>query len=57
MRRDTLRRVAEFAPPHRRTIAVFLVLATVSAVLGVATPLLAGRAVDAIVEGEPTARS
>jgi ATP-binding cassette subfamily C protein len=49
--RDTWRRVLDFARPHRRTIATFLVLATVSAVLGVATPLLAGRAVDAIVEG------
>ncbi len=50
--RATRRRVAEFARPHRRTIAGFLGLATVSAVLGVATPLLAGRAVDAIVEHE-----
>ena len=49
--RDTWRRVLDFARPHRRTIVTFLVLATVSAVLGVATPLLAGRAVDAIVEG------
>jgi ABC-type multidrug transport system fused ATPase/permease subunit len=48
--RATRRRVAEFARPHRRTIAMFLGLATVSAVLGVATPLLAGQAVDAIVE-------
>ena len=49
--RATRRRVAEFARPHRRTIVMFLVLATVSAVLGVATPLLAGQAVDAIVDG------
>jgi ABC-type multidrug transport system fused ATPase/permease subunit len=49
--RDTWRRVRAFARPHRRTIATFLALATVSAVLGVATPLLAGRAVDAIVDG------
>jgi ATP-binding cassette subfamily B protein len=47
--RDTRRRVREFARPHRRTIVTFLVLATVSAVIGVATPLLAGRAVNAIV--------
>ncbi len=51
VRRATRRRVAEFARPHRRTIVTFLGLATVSAVLGVATPLLAGQAVDAIVEG------
>jgi len=48
--RATRRRVLDFARPHRRTITTFLVLATVSAMLGVATPLLAGRAVNAIVE-------
>ena len=52
--RDTLRRVAAFARPHLRTIVTFLVLATGSAVLGVAAPVLAGRAVDAIVEHRPT---
>jgi ABC-type multidrug transport system fused ATPase/permease subunit len=51
--RATFRRVLEVARPWRRTIVVFLVLATVSAVLGVAVPLLAGRAVDAIVGAEP----
>src|SRR5918993_2761002 len=54
VRPDTVRRVVEFARPQRRTIAWFLVLATVSAVLGVATPLLAGQAVDVIVDGGPT---
>jgi ATP-binding cassette, subfamily B, bacterial len=48
--RKTLRRVATFARPHMRTIVAFLSLATISAVLGVATPVLAGRAVDAIVD-------
>lgn len=52
--RATLRRVGTFARPHRRTIVTFLVLATASAVLGVVTPLLAGRAVDAIVDGRAT---
>ncbi len=52
--RATLRRVATFARPHRRTIVAFLALATTSAVLGVATPILAGRAVDAIVEHRAT---
>jgi len=52
--RATVRRVASFARPHRRTIVSFLLLATVSAVLGVATPVLAGRAVNAIVEGRAT---
>ncbi|MET0627530.1 MAG: ABC transporter ATP-binding protein [Acidimicrobiia bacterium] len=50
--RATVRRVASFARPHARTIVGFLALATISAVLGVASPLLAGRAVDAIVEHE-----
>ena len=50
----TVRRVASFARPHRRTIISFLLLATASAILGVATPVLAGRAVDAIVEGRAT---
>jgi ABC-type multidrug transport system fused ATPase/permease subunit len=52
VRRDTWRRVRQFAAPHRRTITAFLLLATTSAVLGVATPVLAGRAVNAIVDGE-----
>jgi ABC-type multidrug transport system fused ATPase/permease subunit len=52
--RRTWRRVVDFARPHGRTIASFLLLATVTAALGVATPLLAGRAVDAIVEDGDT---
>ncbi len=52
--RATLRQVAAFARPHRRTIVWFLVLATGSAVLGVASPVLAGLAVDAIVERRDT---
>ena len=48
--RRTWRRVLEFARPHRRTIAAFLALATLAALLGVLAPVLAGRAVDAIVE-------
>ena len=54
VQRATLRRVGEFARPHRRTIAGFLALATTSAVLGVAAPVLAGRAVDAIVDAKGT---
>ena len=50
--RETRRRVREFARPHRRTITTFLLLATLSAVIGVATPLLAGQAVNAIVDRE-----
>jgi len=52
-RRQTLRRIATFAGPHRRQLALFLVLSVVTAVLAVATPLLAGRVVDAIVESQP----
>jgi ABC-type multidrug transport system fused ATPase/permease subunit len=45
----TVRRIIVFAKPHRRSLLVFLTLSTVSAVLTVATPVLAGRVVDAIV--------
>ena len=50
----TVRRVLEFARPHRRRIAAFVAVGVVEAVLTVATPLLAGRVVDAIVEGSDT---
>ena len=46
----TLRRIATFARPHRRALPVFLLLSVISAALTVATPVLAGRVVDAIVE-------
>ncbi|WP_031509185.1 ABC transporter ATP-binding protein [Streptomyces megasporus] len=49
--RATLRRVLGFARPHRRRLALFLLLSTVSALLAVATPVLAGRVVDAISGG------
>ncbi|GAA3242664.1 ABC transporter ATP-binding protein [Pseudonocardia petroleophila] len=51
--RATLRRIAGFARPHRRRLGLFLVLSVVGAALGVATPVLAGRVVDAIVNGGP----
>ena len=47
----TLLRIGAFARPHRRQLAQFMVLSVVTAVLAVATPVLAGRVVDAIVEG------
>ncbi|MBI5090613.1 MAG: ABC transporter ATP-binding protein [Actinobacteria bacterium] len=56
VRRDTVRRVGDFARPHLRTIVLFLVLATIAAVLGVASPILAGRAVNAIVAGDDTGK-
>src|ERR1044071_5926788 len=49
--RATLRRIASFARPHRRHLALFLVLGVVGALLAVATPVLAGRVVDQIVGG------
>ncbi len=52
VQRDTWRRVLDFAAPQRRRITIFLILATTSAVLGVATPILAGSAVNAIVDGD-----
>ncbi|MGH3830917.1 MAG: ABC transporter ATP-binding protein [Pseudonocardiaceae bacterium] len=45
----TLRRVVTFAKPHRTSLLIFLALSMVSAVLTVATPVLAGRVVDDIV--------
>ncbi|MBF5081076.1 ABC transporter ATP-binding protein [Quadrisphaera sp. INWT6] len=49
--RETLRRVMAFARPHRARILRFLVVGVVLAVLTVATPLLAGRVVQAITDG------
>ena len=56
VRRATLKRVAVFARPHRSTIVGYLVLATTLASLGVLSPVLAGRAVDGIVEGDDRGR-
>ncbi|MFD9078040.1 ABC transporter ATP-binding protein [Streptomyces erythrochromogenes] len=49
--RDGLRRVAAFARPHRRGLSLFLLLSVVTALLAVATPVLASRVVTAIVDG------
>jgi ATP-binding cassette subfamily B protein len=48
--RETLRRIGTFARPHRRKLAAFLALSVASAVLSVATPVLAGEVVDVIVD-------
>lgn len=50
--RATLRRIAAFARPHRRRVALFLLLSVATALLAVATPVLAGRVVNAIVTGK-----
>lgn len=49
--RATVRRIAAFARPRRRELYRFLLLSVVMALLAVATPVLAGRVVDAIVQG------
>ncbi|TCC47821.1 ABC transporter ATP-binding protein [Kribbella capetownensis] len=48
--RATLLRILAFARPHRRQLIAFLVLSVGAAVLAVATPVLAGHVVDAIVD-------
>ncbi len=51
--RDTIRRVLAFAGPHRRKIAVFLLLTVVDAGLVVVSPLLIQRIVDdGIAQGD-----
>ena len=44
----TVRRIAAFAWPYRRELAVFLLAVIADAVIGVATPVLAGRVVNVI---------
>ncbi|MEU6733418.1 ABC transporter ATP-binding protein [Streptomyces physcomitrii] len=51
-RRATLRRIADFARPHRGRILRFLALSVATALLAVATPVLAGHVVQAIVSGD-----
>ncbi len=47
----TARRILRFAAPHRRRIGAFLLFSVLAALLGVATPVLAGRVVNDIVGG------
>ncbi|GAB3269872.1 ABC transporter ATP-binding protein [Sinomonas notoginsengisoli] len=47
--RETLRRVLDFARPHRARLVAFVLASIVTAFLAVATPVLAGQVVDAIV--------
>jgi ATP-binding cassette subfamily B protein len=53
--RGTARRVLAFARPFRGAIAIFLVAVVASAIIGVATPVLAGRVVTAITGGKADA--
>ncbi|MEU0500252.1 ABC transporter ATP-binding protein [Nocardia sp. NPDC005998] len=47
----TAERILRFAGPHRRRIGAFLLFSVISALLAVATPVLAGRVVNDIVGG------
>jgi ATP-binding cassette subfamily C protein len=49
----TLRRIVAFARPHRARVVTFVLVSVVGAALAVATPVLAGRVVDAIIGGGP----
>src|SRR6476660_958847 len=49
--RDTWRRVLAFAGPYRRDIAVFLLAVVIDSIIGVLTPVLAGRVVNTITRG------
>ena len=44
----TLRRVASFAEPYRKELAIFLLLTIISSLIGVITPLLAGDVINEI---------
>jgi ABC-type multidrug transport system fused ATPase/permease subunit len=52
----TLRRIAGFARPHRRALVAFVGLSVATALLTVATPVLAGEVVDEIVDGKDQGR-
>ncbi len=49
--RGTWRRIMRFARPYRLDMSVFLVTVVIGAVIGVATPVLAGRVVNTITKG------
>src|SRR5947199_6848846 len=51
VRLETARRVFAFARPYRRDIVVFLIAVVLDAIIGVATPVLAGRVVNQINHG------
>ena len=49
--RETLRRIITFASPYKKQLIGFVLLSTLGAFLAVATPVLAGEVVNAIVAG------
>uniref|UniRef100_UPI00036E69C0 ABC transporter ATP-binding protein n=1 Tax=Nocardiopsis halophila TaxID=141692 RepID=UPI00036E69C0 len=50
--KEAIRRIIGFARPHRARLVAFLLFSVALAVLAVATPVLAGRVVNAIIAGE-----
>ena len=48
LKRGTAQRIIAFARPYRRDIVVFLLTVVLAAVIGVATPVLAGDVINAI---------
>jgi ATP-binding cassette subfamily B protein len=53
--RATAKRIVAFARPYRTDIAIFLVAVVLDAIIGVATPVLAGSVVNAITARDPGA--
>ena len=53
--RATARRIVAFAGPYRHDITVFLIAVVFDALIGVATPVLAGRIINVITRGGPRA--
>ena len=54
--RETLKRIITFASPYKRQLIGFVLLSTLGAFLAVATPVLAGEVVNAIVAGSAVDR-
>jgi ABC-type multidrug transport system fused ATPase/permease subunit len=54
VKKGTVTRIWRYATPYRRWLVAFLLLTVLSAVVGVLTPVLAGRVVDTIVQGGGT---
>jgi ABC-type multidrug transport system fused ATPase/permease subunit len=54
--RALVARIWRFAARHHRRLAAFVAVSIVTALLTVATPMLAGRVVDTIVRGGPATR-
>jgi ATP-binding cassette subfamily B protein len=52
--RGTFRRIMTFAGPYRADLVVFLLTVVIDAAIGVATPLLAGKVVNAISGNDST---